>query len=107
MAKLSTNRTFLSFMMPGLIAEDLNTIVNQADGMVSKKKDVNSFFRMYRFAQRINGELERRKINYRISNCFCKKSSVFLFILIIPNFIVMSQVATAMNLLSEDYNNRG
>ena len=107
MSKLPTNRTFFAFLFPGQVANDLNTIINQADGMTSKRRDANSFFRLHKFNKRINSELQRRNLNYRISKCFCSKSAFFLYILIIPSFISMTQIATAMNILSEDYNQRG
>ena len=107
MSRLPTDRTFFSFLFPSQIVNDLNTIINQADGMTSKKRDANSFFHLYKLNKRINTELERRNLNYRISKCFCNKSAFFLFILIIPSFVCMIQTATAMNILSEDYNQRG
>ena len=107
MKQLPTNRTFFSFMFPRFIVDDLNTIINQVDGQTSRPRDANSFFRLYKFNQRINRELERRGLDYRISHCFCKKSSFLLNMLLIPSFIEISQTATAMNILSADYNERG
>ena len=107
MKQLSTSRTLLSFLFPRAIVNDLNTIIGQADGQTSHPRDANSFFRLYSFNQRINRELERRSLDYRIPRCFCKKGSFFLNLLIIPSFIEMSKVATAMNVLAADYNERG
>jgi len=107
MKLLDTNRTIFSFIFPGILADDLNTIVNHADGQVSLKKDANSFFHTYKLCTRINRELSRRSIDYQISEIFCKKSSGMLCFLIIPCFILMFQIVTAMNLLSDDYNKRG
>lgn len=104
MKQLSTNRTIFSFLLPNLIANDLNTIINQTDGRITKTRDVGS----WEFNLRINQELERRGLSYRISKSFCRKTSwFFLMILLIPMFIEMSQTATAMNILSADYNERG
>ena len=107
MKQLSTNRNLFSCMFPGHLADDLNTIVNHADGLTSKRRDVDSFFHLYKFNKRLNAELERRHLDYRVSKCFCIKTAFFLYILVIPPFISMAQIVTAMNILSEDYNKRG
>ena len=104
MKQLSTDRTVFSFLLPNLIANDLNTIINQADGKTTKTKDVGG----YKFYSRINWELERRGIDYRIPQCYCKKSSFYLMCyLLIPMYVAMFKAATAMNILSDDYNKRG
>ena len=104
MKQLSTNRTVFSFLFPSLIANDLNTIINQADGKVTKFKDVGE----YTFFSRLNWELERRGLDYRIPQCYCKKSSLrLMYFLFIPAYIAMFKAATAMNILSDDYNKRG
>ena len=108
MEKMSTTRNILSVgLFPGMTANDLNTIINQADGQTSTRKDANSFARIYKVNRRINWELERRGIDYRVSKCFCGKGCLFMCILIVPMFILMAQTATGMNLLSADYNQRG
>lgn len=108
MQPLSTSRNLLTIgLFPGSTAKDLNTIINGADGQTTTRKDANSFARLYKTNRRINWELNRRGIDFRISNCYCGKSAFFVYILIIPAFISMNQIATAMNLLSADYNQRG
>jgi len=107
MQYLPTDRTILSMMFPRQLAADLNTIIHQADGKTTSPKEMNSFAHLYKSAIRMNEELKRRGIEYRISDSFCKKSSFFIHILIIPSFVAMFQFATALNLLSEDYNKRG
>ena len=107
MEKLPTDRTFLTFLFPMLVADDLNIIIDQADGQTTRTRDMSSIAHIYKSAIRINSELERRNIGYRISRCFCRKSAFFLYILFIPSFVAMNQIAHAMNLLSEDYNERG
>lgn len=108
MQQLSTSRNLLTVgLFPGNTAKDLNTIINGADGQNTTRKDANSIARLYKTNRRINWELNRRGINYRISNCFCSKGAFFVYILIIPTFICINQMATAMNLLSADYNQRG
>ena len=104
MKHLRTDRTIFSFLLPHILANDLNTIIGQADGKITKNRDVGG----YEFNQRINLELERRGLGYRISNCFCNKTSnFFMKILLIPMFVEMSQVSSAMNVLAADYNERG
>ena len=105
---LSTNRTVLSYLnpfFPKQAANDLNIIINQADGKTTTAKDMNSFFRTPKTCKRINDELARRNLDYRVSKIFCT-SSLPLFLLI-PAFIAMNQMMTALNILSADYNERG
>lgn len=102
--RLATQRNIFVFLLPSLLADDLNTIASDYDG-----EHTSAFaFSGTRCNQRINNELERRGLNYRISSCFAK-SGIHLLVrlLFIPMFVEMQQIINAMNILSEDYNAKG
>ena len=105
MQQLSTSHNMFTIaFFPKYTADTLNTIINMADGQTTTRKDVGKV----KFNKRINWELERRGIDYRISSSFCKPGTAFLMhLLIIPTFIEIPQVVNALNLLCEDYNKRG
>ena len=86
----------------GAIADILNCVI--ADGVTTKTINVVSA----KNAVRINSELERRGIDYRISKTFTKNGIILLSRwLVIPTFIELHQYAQAVNLLAADYNSRG
>ena len=101
---LSTNRNLLSHLFPSVLANDLNTIASDYDGEHTSARSFGST----RSIQRINNELERRGLSYRISPCFAKSGQHLLMrILLVPMFVEMQQVINALNILSQDYNAKG
>ena len=108
MKNLPTDHNLISLAFSsGACAEYLNTIIGGNDGKTSTAADFSFGPKLAKTAQRMNVELTRRGIDYRISKCFCSVASFALYLMIIPAFIEMSQIAKALNLLSEDYNKRG
>ncbi len=106
--ELSTDHSLLTLAVsPGACAEALNLIIAGNDGQTSTAMDFSFAPKLAKTARRMNAELERRNISYRISSCFCSSAALLLYLLIIPAFIQMSQIAQALNLLAEDYNKRG
>lgn len=101
---LSTDwNLFTAGLYMGSVAETLNLIATPNDGMTTKISDVGKA----KTYARINDELRRRNINYQISDMFTDSMKHTVAILLfIPRFIELNQLATALNLLSEDYNQR-
>ena len=97
---LRTDRTWLDMMDATQLREDMDIIASGYDGKRCKYND----FGFSVPTERINAELKRRGINYQVGRFV---SSGFARMLIIPGFIGISQVITAMNLLSADYNLHG
>ena len=109
MKKLRTDRSaFMYWLAVGVtltlwhaigsraLANDINTIITRYDGKTTKPESIFMFSSKYSvFApatmNRINVELERRGIDFRIGKAF---GGVF-------------QIFEALNLLSEDYNRKG
>ncbi|MBQ2989514.1 MAG: hypothetical protein IJD59_10455 [Clostridia bacterium] len=109
MAKLRTNRSaFMYWLAVGVtltlwhaigsraLANDINTIMTRYDGKTTKPESIFMFGSKYSVfspltMNRINVELERRGIDFKIGN----------------SFIGCFQIFKALNLLSEDYNRKG
>lgn len=92
------NNMFSVIFCPWRTAEILNTIISAADGHNIKAMEIGT----PKCNRRLNTELERRSISYRISNCYCNEG-----FLLNPAFIGIGQIVKAINLLCEDYNQRG
>ena len=103
--QLPTDWNFLSVgLSPGPVAQVVNEIIMPYDGSRTTIFSLGTS----KLNNRINRELERRGINYRIAKCYATVGLHLLTnILLIPVFIEMHQIAVALNLLSEDYNARG
>lgn len=103
--QLSTNWNAMSIgMCQGAAADVVNTIIMPVDGIKAKRSSIGAT----KTNKRINRELERRGIDYRISKCYSITGLHLLTnIWMIPVFVEMHQIAVALNLLSEDYNSRG
>lgn len=86
----------------GEIADILNHVIS--DGVTAKAINVLS----PKNAIRINDELERRGIDFKISKTYTKTGIRLLSkLLLIPIIIEANQYTKAVNLLAEDYNSRG
>ena len=106
--KLPTDHTFFSLAFSSAACADyLNEIIGASDGKKSSASDFSFGPKLCKTVKRMNDELQRRGIQYRISKCFGSSASIALYLMIIPAFIEMSQIAKALNLLSADYNERG
>ncbi len=129
--KLNTHRSLLKYIFLSMItlgiygivvmcsvSSDINTVASRYDG----KKTMNWLLAMilggftlmivplvwyHRFSDRVGNELARRGINYQISSTTYWGWCILGIFIVVGPFVYFHKVFNAMNLLCEDFNNKG